>query len=109
MLILPATIIYTSIQIGIVFLGSFRGEYSVIETRFITKGFTVALVSSSLAVLICCWDIVRKNLQRRSNTGFIRRKRVFNLCIIAMNLAYTAFLFVFIEFSKFSNIPIGRG
>lgn len=101
----PSTIIISSIFFVIGNSDNFslisKFEYSIIP-----KVSKAAFLSSLLGVIICFWEIVR--LQLLQYSVFSYRKSLVNAALIFIHISYSVIIFLFIEFSKFGNIPVGR-
>lgn len=73
--------------------------------------FFPVYICSLIALITCFTDIIFINAGKESagsEVSFTIRKSLFNLVIILVCLAYTAFIFLFVEFDRLWDIPIGR-
>ena len=103
--VLPSTITIVSIFIVVV-KSDISPMFKELENKFIPNAAKAAFLSSLLAVVFCFWEIV--TLQLRQYNVLRYRKSLLNTLIIFIHCSYSVVIFLFIEFSKFGNIPVGR-
>lgn len=104
--VLPATFIIVSTFCIMVIAGDPPGKIKIVESMIVPKTFKGVFLSSLLGIIICFWDIVK--FQLRQYSIFNYRKSLLNALMIFIHCFYSVIIFLFVELSKFGNIPVGK-
>lgn len=107
-LLMPATIFILSIFTGMFFPWMHK-FYSLLTPKY--NPVLWIQVTSYCSVLIFFIDIIVINSAKRENPieiNRVYRKSLMDVAVIFINASYTAFIYLFSEFDKLGNIPVGR-
>lgn len=108
-LLLPSTFIMISLLLRAVDSDIlFR---TILEIKRSVNPFTFVYFASLLSVTVCFADIIKINSRqtdRSTEREFVYRKSFVNISIISVNAIYVFIIFIYREFEKLGNIPVGR-
>lgn len=108
-LIMPAAIFVLSIFSGI-FIPDLHRIYSILM-KLKYNPVLLVQITSYCSIFISFIDIIVINSVKKDSPfeiNRIYRKSLMDVAIIFVNASYTIFIFLFSEFDKLGNIPVGR-
>lgn len=108
-LLLPSTVILVSILLKAVD-SDLLFRY-ILEIKSYVNLLTVVYFTSLLSVTVCFADIIMINFRQMDTTSeiqFVYGKSFVNISIITINAVYVFMIFLYREFEKLGNIPVGR-
>lgn len=109
-LLLPSTVILLSILLRAV--SSEALYYALFIMKKTLNPYAVMNITSLAAFIICFADIIRINSMKakdKDDEKIIYNKSFFEISLITINICYISIIYLYHEFEKLGNIPIGRG
>jgi hypothetical protein len=109
-LLMPSTVILLSILLRAV--NSETLYFALFIMKKTLNPYIVMNIASLASLVICFADILKINsriAEDKDDEKLIYNKSFLNISLLCINISYVTIIYLYHEFEKLGNIPIGRG